>query len=70
MTISAEGGDCCTSKDVGGVQYILVGTLEKPMYNCIDNCLYETVGQFGTYCFAPGVLPVNCTEEDNFVETG
>ena len=32
--------ECCTSKEVGGVSYILVGEMDTTGYNCLDHCVY------------------------------
>merc|ERR1719295_1205686 len=55
---------CCESKEVGGVKYMLTGTMDTKAYGCITNCLYETKAKPDMkFCFAPGDLEVECLDD-------
>merc|ERR1719295_1386454 len=55
---------CCESKEVGGVKYMLTGTMNTKAYGCITNCLYETKAKPDMkFCFAPGDLEVECLDD-------
>ena len=53
--------ECCLSKSVGDVEYVLIEKGDVPEV-CTSGCIYQMVDKPGSrYCFAPGQLPVNCT---------
>merc|ERR1719192_2072429 len=55
---------CCESKEVGGVKYMLTGTMDTKAYGCTTNCLYETKAKPNMkFCFAPGDLEVECLDD-------
>merc|ERR1711915_569231 len=55
---------CCESKEVGGVKYMLTGTMDTKAYGCTTNCLYETKAKPDMkFCFAPGDLEVECLDD-------
>merc|ERR1719167_247058 len=55
---------CCESKEVGGVKYMLTGTMDTKAYGCITNCLYETKAKPNMkFCFARGDLEVECLDD-------
>ena len=55
--VSGSETYCCTHKNVGGVEYVLLTEVDtiSSAYNCKNNCIYEKVRDPGRiYCFAPG----------------
>merc|ERR1711892_622650 len=66
--ILAVGGappPCCTSKMVGGVEYILRREEDTTIYNCLDNCIFEKADSPGPlFCFAAGDLEVVCDDAE------
>merc|ERR1739838_990753 len=66
--ILAVGGappPCCTSKMVGGVEYILRREEDTTIYNCLDNCIFEKTDSAGPlFCFAAGDLEVVCDDAE------
>jgi len=63
LTCKGAPLDCCTSKSVGGVEYILVKKEDTSAYSCLSNCLYEKVADPGQmYCFAAGDKKVECKD--------
>merc|ERR1712106_722504 len=64
--ITAVGGappPCCTSKMVGGVEYILRKEEDTSNYNCVDNCIFEKMEEPGPlFCFATGDFEVICDD--------
>ena len=54
---------CCTSKTVGGVEYILRMEEDTSNYNCVSNCIFGKVEEPGPlFCFAAGDLEVVCDD--------
>merc|ERR1711962_494821 len=55
---------CCSEKTVGGIHYVLVGTGETEVYNCLDNCIYHSTipRDVWQYCFKPGRKAVQCND--------
>merc|ERR1711892_743610 len=66
--ILAVGGappPCCTSKMVGGVEYILRREEDTTIYDCLDNCIFEKTDSPGPlFCFAAGDLEVVCDDAE------
>merc|ERR1719228_174022 len=64
LNMWAVGGappPCCTSKVVGGVEYTLNREEDTTQYDCVDNCIFEKIGEPGRlFCFAVGDLEVVC----------
>jgi len=62
-----NGGDeCCTLKEVGGIEYELVGKIGNPGdYECLNGCTYVVVGGNPNlkYCFKHGNLTVECESD-------
>eukprot|EP00092_Neocalanus_flemingeri_P089476 GFUD01113230.1.p1 GENE.GFUD01113230.1~~GFUD01113230.1.p1 ORF type:complete len:245 (-),score=15.71 GFUD01113230.1:114-848(-) len=55
--------ECCRTKEVGGVGYVLVSEGEVPE-PCLSGCIYQQDGMPGSkYCFARGSLPVTCGDQ-------
>merc|ERR1711915_151736 len=52
---------CCTYKQVGEVEYTLVGPNDTKEWGCKDNCIY-TSPTGGRVCFKSGSLPVTCKD--------
>merc|ERR1712106_475626 len=56
-----QSAQCCTRKNVGGVEYSLVDEIDTSGYNCLSSCVFEKADSPGSrFCFASGELPVNC----------
>jgi len=57
--------ECCGSKTVGEISYTLAGTTGPFPEECKESCAYtrDDYDEESLFCFAPGNLPVNCTEE-------
>merc|ERR1712013_442607 len=55
---------CCSEKTVGGIHYVLVGTGETEVYDCLDNCIYHSTipRDVWQYCFKPGRKAVQCND--------
>merc|ERR1711970_424124 len=68
VTLSIAGGappTCCTSKTVGGVDYILKKEGDTTKYDCVSTCIYERKEEPGPlFCFAAGDLEVVCEDPD------
>merc|ERR1711892_1108773 len=66
--ILAVGGappPCCTSKMVGGVEYIPRREEDTTIYDCLDNCIFEKLDSPGPlFCFAAGDLEVVCDDAE------
>eukprot|EP00091_Calanus_sinicus_P001939 TRINITY_DN11964_c1_g1_i1.p1 TRINITY_DN11964_c1_g1~~TRINITY_DN11964_c1_g1_i1.p1 ORF type:complete len:202 (-),score=13.05 TRINITY_DN11964_c1_g1_i1:236-841(-) len=63
--------DCCSSKTVGTESYTLVTSDVVMPSECVKSCIYQRDGQLEKqlYCFAPGHLPVVCTEISENLES-
>ena len=60
---SHQTAPCCTSKTVGGVEYILRREEDTSTYNSVSNCIFEKVEEPGPlFCFAAGDLEVVCDD--------
>merc|ERR1711892_472582 len=56
---------CCTSKMVGGVEYILRREEDTTIYDCLDKCIFEKKDSPGPlFCFAAGDLEVVCDDAE------
>jgi len=58
---------CCTSKIVGGIEYLLEGRISDPYeYDCLNGCIYTRIDGDPNikYCFRQGPLPVECGPKD------
>merc|ERR1711936_1488222 len=66
VTLSIAGGappPCCTSKTVGGVDYILRKEGDTTKYDCVSSCIYEKTEEPGPlFCFSAGDLEVVCED--------
>merc|ERR1711970_1135967 len=66
VTLSIAGGappTCCTSKTVGGVDYVLRKEGDTTKYDCVSSCIYEKTQEPGPlFCFAAGDLEVVCED--------
>merc|ERR1711862_187134 len=52
---------CCTEKIVGDVQYSLQESSDTTSFECLDDCVYEQVGEPGSrFCFKKGNLLPTC----------
>eukprot|EP00092_Neocalanus_flemingeri_P070316 GFUD01086295.1.p1 GENE.GFUD01086295.1~~GFUD01086295.1.p1 ORF type:complete len:233 (-),score=14.28 GFUD01086295.1:174-872(-) len=55
--------ECCRTKEVGGVGYVLVSEGEVPE-PCLSGCIYQQDGMPGSkYCFGRGSLLVTCGDQ-------
>merc|ERR1711936_848397 len=74
VTLSIAGGappPCCTSKTVGGVDYILRKEGDTTKYDCVSSCIYEKTEEPGPlFCFAAGDLEVVCEDPPGEDEGG
>merc|ERR1711892_1493013 len=65
LTVRGAPPPCCTSKVVGGVEYILRREEDTALYNCLDNCIFEKTDSPGPlFCFAAGDLEVVCDDAE------
>merc|ERR1712060_893353 len=59
LTVGGAPPPCCTSKVVGGVEYILRTEEDTSGYGCVNNCIFEKKEEPGPlFCFAAGDLEV------------
>merc|ERR1719446_6488 len=64
LTVGGAPPPCCTSKVVGGVEYILRTEEDTAAYGCVNNCIFEKKEEPGPlFCFAAGDLEVICDGE-------
>merc|ERR1712060_832773 len=64
LTVGGAPPPCCTSKVVGGVEYILRTEEDTSGYGCVNNCIFEKKEEPGPlFCFAAGDLEVICDGE-------
>merc|ERR1719446_271535 len=64
LTVGGAPPPCCTSKVVGGVEYILRTEEDTAAYGCVNNCIFEKKDEPGPlFCFAAGDLEVICDGE-------
>merc|ERR1711970_192771 len=64
LTVGGAPPPCCTSKVVGGVEYILRTEEDTAAYGCVNNCIFEKKDEPGPlFCFAVGDLEVICDGE-------
>merc|ERR1719446_1083935 len=64
LTVRGAPPPCCTSKVVGGVEYILRTEEDTAAYGCVNNCIFEKKDEPGPlFCFAVGDLEVICDGE-------
>merc|ERR1712168_1095383 len=64
LTVGGAPPPCCTSKVVGGVEYILRAEEDTAVYGCVNNCIFEKKEEPGPlFCFAAGDLEVVCDGE-------
>merc|ERR1739838_1176384 len=64
LTVGGAPPPCCTSKVVGGVEYILRTEEDTAAYGCVNNCIFEKKDEPGPlFCFAAGDLEVVCDGE-------
>jgi len=64
LTVGGAPPPCCTSKVVGGVEYILRSEEDTAGYGCVNNCIFEKKEEPGPlFCFAVGDLEVICDGE-------
>merc|ERR1719370_1413296 len=64
LTVRGAPPPCCTSKVVGGVEYILRTEMDTGSYGCVNNCVFEKKEDPGPlFCFTVGDLEVICDEE-------
>merc|ERR1712243_114039 len=58
---------CCTSKIVGGIEYLLEGKISNPYdYDCFNGCIYTRIDGDPNikYCFRQGPYPAECQSKD------
>merc|ERR1711970_548140 len=64
LAVGGAPPPCCTSKVVGGVEYILRTEEDTAAYGCVNNCIFEKKDEPGPlFCFAVGDLEVICDGE-------
>merc|ERR1712060_845181 len=64
LTVGGAPPPCCTSKVVGGVEYILRTEEDTSGYGRVNNCIFEKKEEPGPlFCFAAGDLEVICDGE-------
>jgi len=60
-----EDNYCCTSKIVGGIEYLLEGKISNPYdYDCLNGCIYTRIDEDPNikYCFKQGPHHVECQD--------